>query len=104
MLIICKRINIVSFPQNQFFMQLRTLYLLLFLVITSLYMYSQEKAANVLKFSEDMVSPQATLQDIAWISGYWRGEAFGGITEEMWSDPLGNSMMFSFKLVIDDKV
>ncbi len=51
-----------------------------------------------------MVSPQATLQDIAWISGYWKGEAFGGITEEMWSNPLGNSMMFAFKLVVDDKV
>ncbi|MBQ0741269.1 hypothetical protein J9332_44065, partial [Aquimarina celericrescens] len=26
------------------------------------------------------------------------------ITEEIWSDPLGNSMMFSFKLVVNDTV
>ncbi|MEW7277973.1 DUF6265 family protein [Aquimarina sp. 2201CG1-2-11] len=85
-------------------MQPRNLFLLLFFVIPFSYTYSQEKKSHVLKFTEDMVSPQATLQDIAWISGYWKGEAFGGITEEMWSNPLGNSMMFAFKLVVDDKV
>lgn len=35
---------------------------------------------------------------------HYKGEAFGGITEEIWSPPLGDSMMFSFKLVSDDKV
>ncbi|MCK5704438.1 MAG: hypothetical protein KAI29_24970, partial [Cyclobacteriaceae bacterium] len=38
------------------------------------------------------------------ISGYWRGEAFNGEVEEIWSSPLGNSMVASFKLVVDDKV
>jgi len=44
------------------------------------------------------------LENISWISGNWKGEAFGGITEENWSEPLGDSMMATFKLVTDNKV
>ncbi len=77
---------------------------LVFLIMTTLCIYSQDKTSNVLKFTKGMVSPKATLQDISWASGYWRGKAFGGTTEEIWSNPLGNSMMFSFKLVVENKV
>ncbi len=49
-------------------------------------------------------SPKASLKDVAWIAGSWKGEAFGGITEEVWTAPLGDSMMGSFKLVVDGKV
>ncbi len=61
-------------------------------------------AQNTLSFGEGAVSPKANLSEIAWMEGYWKGEAFGGITEEIWSPPLGGSMMFSFKLVIDGAV
>lgn len=38
------------------------------------------------------------------MEGHWKGEAFGGITEEIWTPPLGGSILFSFKLVVEDKV
>ena len=44
------------------------------------------------------------LENIAWISGTWHGEAFGGTTEEIWSKPSGGSMMASFKLINNGKV
>lgn len=44
------------------------------------------------------------LENIAWISGNWKGEAMGGTAEENWSEPSGNSMMAAFKLVKDGKV
>ncbi|WP_198658939.1 DUF6265 family protein [Winogradskyella tangerina] len=44
------------------------------------------------------------LDNIKWISGTWHGEAFGGTTEEIWSEPSGGSMMATFKLVVDGKV
>ena len=47
---------------------------------------------------------EPTLENISWISGNWKGEAFGGITQENWSEPLGDSMMATFKLVTDNKV
>ncbi len=49
-------------------------------------------------------SPTASIEEILWMEGHWKGEAFGGITEEIWSPPLGGSMMFSFKHVADGKV
>ncbi|KAB7528952.1 hypothetical protein F8C76_13975 [Flagellimonas olearia] len=61
-------------------------------------------AQETLQLTEGQQSPNATLEDVSWISGHWQGEAFGGIAEEIWSPPLGDSMMFVFKLVKDDKV
>lgn len=65
---------------------------------------SQEKSENTLKFLANAVSPNATLQQVAWIQGHWHGEAFGGLTEEIWSPPNGDSMMFVFRLLVDNKV
>jgi hypothetical protein len=47
---------------------------------------------------------EPTLKNIAWIAGNWKGEAFGGITEENWSEPSNGSMMASFKLIDNGKV
>lgn len=58
-------------------------------------------AQNTVSFEEGGTSPKAKLSEVAWIAGHWKGEAFGGIIEEIWSPPLGDSMMFSFKLVAD---
>jgi len=55
-------------------------------------------------FPEGGNSPEATLEDVSWIAGHWKGEAFGGVAEEIWSPPLGDSMMFVFKLVSEGKV
>ena len=61
-------------------------------------------AQNTLSLPETSSSPKATLDDVSWIAGHWKGEAFGGVTEEIWSPPLGDSMMFVFKLVSEGKV
>lgn len=61
-------------------------------------------AQVTLQLKVDQKSPKATLQDVSWIEGHWKGEAFGGIAEEIWSPPMGNSMMFVFRLVNDGKV
>ena len=61
-------------------------------------------AQNTITFNEGDNSPAATLQDVSWIAGHWKGEAFGGVVEEIWSPPLGDSMMFVFKMVSDGSV
>ncbi|WP_299884024.1 DUF6265 family protein [uncultured Lacinutrix sp.] len=66
--------------------------------------FSCKAQTNTLKFSKNTISPKANLSQVSWIAGHWKGEAFGGITEEIWSPPLGESMMFSFKLVTKGKV
>ncbi len=65
---------------------------------------AQDNTEFTLTYDSLAGSPKATLEDVAWISGYWKGEAFNGEVEEIWSSPLGNSMVASFKLVVDDMV
>lgn len=78
-------------------MKTLTLLLFCFSVFTSV------AQNNTLQFTETTASPKANLKQVSWIAGHWKGEAFGGIAEEIWSPPLGDSMMFSFKLVVDNK-
>ena len=63
-----------------------------------------QQAGQTLELPKGRTSPEATLYDVQWIQGHWTGEALGGQVEEIWSPPLGESMMGSFKLVQDDKV
>ncbi len=72
--------------------------------LISLLISSYGCAQNTLQFTKDTISPKATLDEVSWMQGHWKGEAFGGVIEEIWSPPLGDSMMFSFKLVVDGKV
>ncbi|WP_299364380.1 DUF6265 family protein [Winogradskyella sp.] len=62
------------------------------IVLISTFAYSQDKTL------------EPKLENIKWISGTWHGEAFGGIIEEIWSEPSGGSMMATFKLINDGKV
>ena len=55
-------------------------------------------------YAQSKQTLEPKLENISWISGTWHGEAFGGITEEIWSAPSSGSMMASFKLVVDGKV
>lgn len=41
---------------------------------------------------------------VVWLVGYWWGEVFGGIVEEVWLFLLGDLMMGVFKLVVGDEV
>lgn len=61
-----------------------------------------KKIAVVGELLEITLKP--SLENISWISGNWKGEAFGGLTEENWSEPSGGSMMASFKLINNGKV
>jgi hypothetical protein len=63
-----------------------------------------QEVAHTLELSEAQSSPVASISDVHWIQGHWTGEALGGQAEEIWSPPLGESMMGSFKLVQDGKV
>ncbi|MDJ0751527.1 MAG: DUF6265 family protein [Woeseiaceae bacterium] len=48
--------------------------------------------------------PPATLEDVSWLVGAWKGEAFGGTFEEVWNPPSKGSMIGFFKFMGDDAV
>ena len=64
----------------------------------------KKETEHIMTLDEQVNSPKATLTDVSWISGNWKGKAFGGIVEENWSEPSGDSMMATFKLISDGKV
>ena len=48
---------------------------------------------------------EATVQQIAWISGAWAGKGLGGTVEEHWTKPGGDSLVGVFRLIgADDKM
>lgn len=59
---------------------------------------------NTLGLEPGQPRPPATLADVAWLAGHWRGPALGGLSEEVWTAPLGGSMMGSYRLVRGDSV
>ena len=75
---------------------MKYIFILLFCMGVSL------NAQTVTTESKDSLAPK--LENIKWISGNWKGEAFGGQTEENWSEPSGGSMMATFKLITEGKV
>ena len=48
--------------------------------------------------------PAATLEDVSWLVGSWKGEAFGGTFEEVWNPPSKGSMVGFFKFMGDEAV
>lgn len=72
------------------------------LTLASSVAFGQEKeTANTLKLSGTS-RPTASINDMAWLAGHWRGTALGGVTEEIWSPPMANSMMGSYRLIKND--
>lgn len=69
---------------------------------TLIIIYLLFTTSTLIAQEEGILEPK--LKNIAWISGNWKGEAFGGKTEENWSKPSGGSMMATFKLINDGKV
>ena len=75
------------------------------LILFSLSAFSQKQVTeHILTLDSLGIAPKANLTEVAWIAGNWKGAAFGGITEEHWSEPSGDSMMAAFKLIKDGKV
>jgi len=76
----------------------------LILLLLPFNLLAQQKFENTLSFNKESGSPKATLADIAWIAGTWRGQAMGGAIEEIWSNPMAGSMMGSFKYSENNEV
>lgn len=59
---------------------------------------------NTLQYNDEKGSPTATLQDVKWLAGNWKGTSPFGVCQENWDEPSGKTMMFCFKMISDNKV
>ena len=59
---------------------------------------------NTIQYNDEKGSPNATLEDVKWLAGNWKGTSPFGICQENWDEPSGKTMMFCFKMISDNKV
>ena len=59
---------------------------------------------NTYKYIDGSEKTKATLTDITWLVGSWKGQAFGSSFEETWNPASNGSMVGMFKLLDEDKV
>lgn len=59
---------------------------------------TQAYAADTLTLEPGQQSPEASIGQLSWLAGHWRGEALGGVVEEHWAPPSSGSMVGTFKL------
>lgn len=53
--------------------------------------------------SAEAAQPRAEIGQLAWLAGHWQGAGFGGLNEELWSQPIAGAMMGSYRLIKDGK-
>ena len=73
------------------------------LVICSAVTAQSKLTENTLRLDDPANMPTASIDDLAWLTGRWLGEGFGGILEENWNPPLGGTMVATFRLVSESK-
>lgn len=59
---------------------------------------------NTLRLDEASQPAAASIDDVAWLAGHWRGEGLGASAEEVWLPPLGKRMSAVFRLSRDGSV
>lgn len=58
---------------------------------------------NTMRLGQGETSPPATIDDMAWFAGTWRGDGLGGDCEEIWSAPNHGTMMGMYRLLRDGR-
>lgn len=64
---------------------------------------ASDSVVKTLSLKEGQKGGPATIEDVAWLAGYWKGEGLGGICEEFWTGLSQDSMTGLFRLVKDGK-
>ena len=48
-------------------------------------------------------SDKVSIDEFAWLTGHWVGDGFGGVSEEVWGQPMAGSMLGLYRHISDDK-
>lgn len=54
--------------------------------------------------AQPALAPKATMADVAFIAGHWKGDMGGMVSEEVWTAPSGDNMVGMWRLVGGGKV
>ena len=74
----------------------------LLLVITSLLVVQSFVGNDFKKSQKGMRS--FNINDFSWLAGHWKGDGFGGVSEEIWAQPVDGTMMGMYRHVKEGKL
>jgi hypothetical protein len=63
---------------------------------------AESMTPNTLRLAQGESSPAATIDEMAWYAGAWRGTGLGGDNEEIWSAPKNGTMLGMYRLLKAD--
>lgn len=61
-------------------------------------------AQNTMHLDEGVQSPEASIEELAWLEGHWSADALGGTVEEIWAAPKAGAMMGMFRAERDGEI
>lgn len=67
-------------------------------------MGQSEQVLQTLQLEDGAQSPSASIDDMYWLAGTWKGEGLGAQVEEVWSSPAAGGMMGMFQMHNDSSV
>lgn len=59
--------------------------------------FAEETTVDIKSLAAGASSPAASIDELAWLAGHWKGSGLGGQSEELVSPPLGGQMMGMFR-------
>jgi hypothetical protein len=74
------------------------------LAATALHAQQPAPAAPKPAAAAAQAAPTIQLAELAWFEGHWRDESGGGLSEEIWTAPAGDSLMGMWRFAQDGKV
>lgn len=75
-----------------------------FLTVIAVFIGLNGRAQEVLKLSEGDEPGPATIRQLDWLTGYWRGTGLGGQCDELWMPATDSSMVGVFRYEKDGKI
>jgi hypothetical protein len=63
---------------------------------------AERYTANTLQLAAGEPSAPASLNDMSWLTGVWRGSGLGAYHEETWSVPRADVMMGMYRMIRDE--
>ncbi|MFD2037325.1 DUF6265 family protein [Belliella marina] len=77
---------------------------LLFFFAGLLACYGNLQAQDVLKVEKNEPANTGKVEDLHWISGYWKGTGLGGDVDELWLPQMDNSMVGIFRYAMEGEL
>jgi len=59
---------------------------------------------HTFRLDDEAKSPSASLEDMGWLHGFWKGEGLGGQVDASWSGSVAGTMVGTFRLVKNDQI